>query len=428
MRPQGPTFWHLEARGGTLDGGGPGRSPIQSTAESFISAPLDSTIHRCEWHRVELCLPPLPPGSTLRVSTFTDDIPRPTKEILSLSDGLWHPELELVGPMQPPQETQTNPIQETLVQGSEGRYLWLRLRFTSGGHGLPSVRWARVHYPRQTWLEHLPAVYSSDHGGRAFLNRFLAICHTPWQELDDEISTLRSYFDPSAVPPGETMDYLASWLGQRFEGPWTWERKRRLLELLPSYLPRRGTSAALRRLLRVYLDVPDHRNPHGFPRLVESFRERRHLAASGGREGRLGGGRALWREEGLSRLRLGRGAKLDAGRLTSLGDPRFDAYTSHAHRFRIFIPTVWLRDPEETHRLKRAIEREKPAHTLAKICPVEPRLRVGVQATVGLDTLVGAVPRARLADPDHPPSEDRAPRRRLGYDSVLVHGRSGDLP
>jgi hypothetical protein len=70
--------------------------------------------------------------------------------------------------------------------------------------------------------------------------------------------------------------------------------------------------------------------------------------------------------------------------------------------------------------LRRAVESEKPAHTRYELCLVEPRLRVGVQCTVGVDTVVAAVPVARLGcdDPDLPKS--LAPRGRIGFDTVLA--------
>ena len=54
------------------------------------------------------------------------------------------------------------------------------------------------------------------------------------------------------------------------------------------------------------------------------------------------------------------------------------------------------------------MEREKPAHTQAILCPVFPRFRVGVQATVGVDSVVGGLSPLvlnRIAT--------------LGYDTVL---------
>jgi hypothetical protein len=72
--------------------------------------------------------------------------------------------------------------------------------------------------------------------------------------------------------------------------------------------------------------------------------------------------------------------------------------------------------------LRRALEAEKPAHVAYELCLVEARFRVGIQSTIGFDTILGDYPQARLACPNQddqelPPS--RAPRYRLGYDMVL---------
>lgn len=486
MRPQGPTFWHLDAIQGWRDGGDHGTltdgledfpcppqkdPPVRGlrlppiaigsaplvaqdelpgpashqTEGTWISEALDSSIQSCEWHRTELTLASLPPGSSVQVSTFTDQLPRPREEIRQLPDELWSEDFKVVGPMQPegPAGPPSPTLHEALIKSPNGRYLWQRLRLEGDGYGTPMVRSLRIHYPRQTWLEHLPAVFSSNRANRSFLNRFLAICHTEWQKLDHTTTHLRRYFDPAAVPAGAPMDYLASWLGQHFETTWTWEQKRRLLHMLPSYLPRRGTPAALCEILAIYLEVGNANafpsvlrggrangsepcKRLGFPRLVEGFRERRYVAGTGGREGRLNAHRALWSARNAARLHLGDGAQLDHGRLISDGDPRIDALNRHAHRFRVYVPAAWVPREELARQLRRAIEREKPAHTLGRLCLVEPRLRVGIQATVGLDTVIGAVPQARLADPTQPPPASRAPRQRLGYDTVLACGSHGD--
>jgi hypothetical protein len=71
--------------------------------------------------------------------------------------------------------------------------------------------------------------------------------------------------------------------------------------------------------------------------------------------------------------------------------------------------------------LRRALGDAKPAHTAYELFLVEPRFRVGLQSTVGLDTIIGDYPTARLGcldELDVPPS--RAPRGLLGIDTVLV--------
>ena len=67
--------------------------------------------------------------------------------------------------------------------------------------------------------------------------------------------------------------------------------------------------------------------------------------------------------------------------------------------------------------MRRLIEQAKPAHTQYGLVRVEPRLRVGMRSTLGLDTQVGAYPRTVLGR-----------CATLGYDTLLGCGdatRSG---
>ncbi len=448
---------------------------LYAAAGSWFSQPFDSDLYRCEWHRVELELGELPAGSVVRVRSFCDRSVDQVGEVSELPDHLWQTALELTGPMQPPPR-QEGPAarraddrqayvrtdaegaavwqprdaaqrwhvaggahlrrgedggwllaHDGLVQSRPGRYLWLRVDLVGDGYSSPRVCSLRLRYPRRTYLDDLPAVFASDEESRWFLNRFLAIFHSEWQDFEDRTATIARYFDPRAVPEGPWLDHLAAWLGQRLEDSWDGRQKRRLLEALPELLPKRGTAEGLRRYLSIYLEAMsgiEARHQMGYPRLVEAFRERRALGAPG-----LARGRALWGRGELDRLQLGVDAEVGRSRLVSIGDPRLDPFHRSAHRFRVFVPAAWVASAEDESLLRRAVESEKPAHTLYDLCLVEPRARVGIQATVGIDTVIGAVPRARLprrCDPAAPPCcrppASRAPHGRLGVDTVLAPG------
>jgi phage tail-like protein len=291
----------------------------------------------------------------------------------------------------------------------------------------------RVRYPRTSYLRYLPAVYAADEESRWFLERFLSIFQTEWDALEETVETSARFFDPKAVPAGDGLAYLAGWLALTLEGTWTAEQNRELLKAAPANQPRRGTSEGLREHLRVYLanmtglpgqDLAAH------PRIVESFRERDHLLLADPGVGALGRVAPLWSPSMVGRLRLGEFATEGEVRLVSTGDPEHDVFHRYAHRFRVFVPAAWVRTSDDEQLLRRALDREKPAHTAYDLCLVEPRLRVGVQATVGLDTVVGAYPTARLSSPAEdatPSSTARPPRHRIGYDTVLA-GRSGGGP
>jgi len=63
-----------------------------------------------------------------------------------------------------------------------------------------------------------------------------------------------------------------------------------------------------------------------------------------------------------------------------------------AHRFRVVVPPGQLVCDADRAALDRVVDRERPAHTAYHVCIVEPRLRVGVQARVGLDAVVARRP------------------------------------
>ena len=141
---------------------------------------------------------------------------------------------------------------------------------------------------------------------------------------------------------------------------------------------------------------------------------------------RLGSNKAMWSPSVVRRLQLGVYSQLGDVELVSAGDPDRDVFFQFANQFTVFVPSAWVRTGADERLLRRAIESEKPAHTSYELRLVEPRLRLGVQSTVGLDTIIGGRPSIRLdcgASQDLPAA--RAPRNRLGYDAVL--GGSIDL-
>jgi phage tail-like protein len=476
---------------------------LYSREGTWISKPLDSETYHCQWHRLGLDLESLPAGTQVIVSTFAHETQLTTDYIQRLPEESWDTQHAIIGQMQPPPgtSTQSKPdhLHEFLVQSREGRYLWLRLILKGDGHGTPIVRAIRAHYPRSSYLAYLPAVFAADDESRWFLERFLSVFQTEWDDLERRIEEISRYFDPNAVPAGDALQYLARWLALPLEGGWDEEQKRRLLTAASLIYRQRGTIDGLRDYLRVYLQnitglalAPEHssfkitdqslkdlksegvpdsvlrkleiiRNqeivgekkllgileavigdeqtakfksvilnlastePLEYPQIIEGFRERQRLMLSIDNLGDLGQGAPLWGPSQVGRLQLDVFAREGEVRLVSTGDPERDLLHEYAHRFRVFVPAAWVRTAEHERMVRRALDAEKPAHTCYDLCLVEPRFRVGLQSTVGLDTIIGAYPAARLACPhemDAPPS--RPPRHRLGYDTILAGESAAD--
>jgi phage tail-like protein len=395
----------------------PAGPKLYRTEGKWISKELDSKIPRCQWHRIELGLDDLPPGE---VSTYASDQFLNPGEIF---DNQWDASFAVTGQAQPPDRAKTSipqGQQESLIQSREGRYLWVRIKLIGDGYGSPSVSSIRAHFPRETNLAYLPAIYSADEESRRFLERFLSIFQTEWDKLEGQIEDIAAFFDPKAVPAGAFLDYLASWLALPMEGRWDDRQKRRLLEAAPNLYRQRGLVEGLRGYLRVYLQNINGLSEEeqlGFPQIIEGFRERRRFTLSDDQSAELGRGLPLWSRSVVGRLQLGVFSREGEARLVSTGDPERDQFHEFAHRFRVFIPAAWARNEDDVQMLRRAIELEKPAHTSYDLCLVEPKFRVGVQSTVGVDTVISARSPMSLADQGDEP--DGQPRQMLGINTIL---------
>lgn len=405
-----------------------GPRPYQR-AGRWTSRALDSRIHRCQWHRVELDLRALPPGTRVTVSTLSGDAERPPEEIEALPEHRWETRFTATGAFGRPSggpPAGTGSRREFLVQSRQGRYLWLRIDLASDGRTTPAVAGLRVHYPRVSYLDHLPAVYSADEESRWFLERFLAIAQTEWDDLERRVAETPGLFDPRAVPEGSALEYLAGWLDLDLPGAFDARQRRVLLQAAPWIRPRLGTRAGVEATLSAYVESLTGltaEEQRGYPAVVEGFRQRRRMLLALPGRAELGRGAPLWGASFVGRLQLGTFARAGEARLVSTGEPETDLFGEHAHRFQVFLPAAWVRTAGDERLLRHALETAKPAHTAYDLCLVEPRFRVGYQSTVGLDTVIGACPHARLAcrhESDLPPA--LPPRGRLGYDTVLGDG------
>ncbi len=408
--------------------------PLYQTEGTWFSKSLDSTIFRCQWHRVELELDTLPPGTQVEIFTYTSDAaaanPPPAQS------PLWSAGYTAVGQMQPPSsamptlpelapEPPAPPPDDFLVQSRQGQYLWLMIRLRSDGFGSPALRGLRVHFPRESYLQYLPAIYAADETSRWFLERYLSIFQTEWDDLERRISTLPALFDSEAVPAGPFLDALARRFGLPLERQWSDEQRRTLLLGMRDFYTKRGTAAGLRAYLQAYLQNMSGLTPAEqgcYPLLTEGWRERRRLELAPPDEQASNALLRLWSPSEVGRLHIGAYARVGQARLVDTGDPPRDIFHAFAHRFRVYVPSTWVRTADAERMLRRALEAEKPAHVAYELCLVEARFRVGIQSTIGFDTILGDYPQARLAcpkqdDEELPPS--RAPRHRLGYDMVL---------
>jgi phage tail-like protein len=401
----------------------PGDGPSYPESGSWLSKPLDSGIYNCPWHRIEMTLKCLPPGTQVEVRTFAfeqlDMAPvRPDDPRLVEA-------YTAVAPTQPrPEDRKKERVEEFLIKGGPGRFISVLVILRGDGFGSAVVEGLRLHYPRESYLEYLPPLYSGNEPMRQFLERFLSIFQTEWDEFDRKVEESDRFLDLNAVPEGDAMTYLASWLGLELEGSWKGEQNRQLLRAVPKIFPRRGTLSALQDYVRVYLaniaGLPVEQVAQtSFPAFVEGFRERQYFLLSQPDGSTLGRAKPLWSPGVVKRLQVGVFSREGDVELVSTGDPERDLIHHFAHRFRVYAPAAWVRTAEHETLLRRAIEAEMPGHVTYELCLVEAGVRVGIQSTVGLDTIVGDPPARHLSCKPEEAAASLPTQNRLGEGAAL---------
>jgi hypothetical protein len=120
---------------------------------------------------------------------------------------------------------------------------------------------------------------------------------------------------------------------------------------------------------------------------------------------------------------VGTSAILDQSHLITneeFGAPLFEDV---AHQFSVEVYSGELKCAETLTKVRTVIEREKPAHTTYHLCIIDPRMRVGFQARVGIDAVVAGPPTVIKLGEGMPLGGDAAlsgqPAGRLGAQSLV---------
>lgn len=328
----------------------------------FISAAFDSGVPGTVWHRV-LVDADLPEGTTLTVETATSD------DLMALdlmTGAVWSAPRQTNGSPIP----MTAAVPDQLIQSAPGRYLWVRVKMTSTGQATPCFRAVRILYPRRSYLDLLPRVYRRDPEGAWFLDRFLALFEAVFTGIENRYERFSKEINPDAAPLS-TINWLACLIDLSFDPSWSLQRRRDLVNRAMDLYAQRGTPQGIAEYIAIYTG--------NRPTIVEAFLQRPRDAAFLGRSGNI----------------LGCPMHLQA----DSGDrrPKEQIIRDHAHRFTVL---VYITDLCEAETVLPVVERivtvNKPAHTAHRLCPVYPDLRVGVQGTVGMDTVLGGRPAAGI--------------------------------
>jgi phage tail-like protein len=307
---------------------------------------------------------------------------------------------------------------EALILSPPGRFLWLSVTLSGDQQTTPRIRRLRIEYPRISLRRYLPRAFGPDPVSADFADRLLGVFDEGFRTVERKIDRIADYFDPRSAPatsptPGapDMLSWLASWVGVTFDRAWPVARRRRFLMSVAKLYPCRGTLPGLRAALNLFLGLDDlaaPRRPAACapcapepppwrppPLILEHWKIRRWLWLGAGR---LGDAAVLWGETIMGRSQLDASAQLGATRLDVTREAVLDPFNAEAYAFTVFVPGGLARTPQQQAAVRRMLDGERPAWTQAFLRFVQPRMRIGIQASIGFDSVVGCWPEGVLLD------------------------------
>jgi phage tail-like protein len=368
------------------------RAPLASayrTSGSVTLGPLDAG-KQSRWTRAEV-IAQVPELTTVDVAWYTDSTPNPTSVTWAAAPSL-----------------------DFLLDGD--RYLWLMATATTRDPASsPTLYQLGAQTAGDSYLDYLPYAYGHDpdRSGLSALTlsqadptqfepgdldylrllysrtppqgnetgRLLDLARSQLGGLEQAIDALPRSFDPATAPAG-LLSWLASWMAfdlpPRLLGGTHPDEVRRLLLGLAALYRRRATPRGLADFVEVYSGARPH--------VLEDFRER-PLWVLG--QTPLGFGTGM-PDRDVEGMLVGEAIVGETGPEdpAAIGSALFE---STAHRFTVVVPPTGGRAVDRSLVMK-VVQAEKPAHTGFHLCFVDPRMRVGIQARIGVDTLVAAGP------------------------------------
>lgn len=141
-------------------------------------------------------------------------------------------------------------ISDILLHDVSGRYLWFMMEAVVRSGRKFEIKKIKISFPRTSWISYLPEVYRSE-DKNLFLERYLAIFQTIYEELNLEIKRIPRLMDVESANKGFLIA-LSEWLGLGNSHMWQESRLRKLLKNYLKYYRIRGNKEAVKMFVRLY--------------------------------------------------------------------------------------------------------------------------------------------------------------------------------
>lgn len=310
----------------------------------YFSGDLDTTETETQWHKIRLEAD-IPEETQVRFSYFASD------ESEGLVDGdyvnytsyLTDPDIGVREKLSATRDLWSEPIlnpKDALVD-AKGRYLWFKIELIGSEQKSPYIRKLRVYYPRTSLIDYLPPIYQQDEEHSPFLERFLAMFSTFFDDMEDKIDHISAHFDPDAVT-GTYLEWLGRWLAITDHEAWGEKKLRELMKQAPELYKLRGTREGLINMLKIYTGTE--------PFLLEYFQFKQMQETS------------------------------------ELRQLFAQLYGDNPYCFCIMLGPEVVRTDAQRLTIEQIIEDQKPAYTEGKLIVLQPWMYADMHTYLGINT------------------------------------------
>jgi len=227
----------------------------ESGVGRFITRIFDSKDKEMQWHRLmirsENCV-----RGDFRVAVYSADSEdfRYNGSDMNIREVFDSTELSLDKKIEIFEQFKAKKISgaaDILLHDVKGRYLWVLIEVYSRS-GTPAViSEVKIFLPAAAWIDELPRIYRKSDSETHFLERYLAIFQTFYEEIDSRLETIAECFDPQCAEY-EFLEWIASWIEASNARLWSEEKLRVFLLRAVSLYRRRGTRGSLSEILELY--------------------------------------------------------------------------------------------------------------------------------------------------------------------------------
>lgn len=314
----------------------------------YYTRVFDSREKQTFWHRLTM------EGrfdgvSTVEVAVYAGESATLTVEGAAVSiDSLIHDsnisENQKESLMEPLKKAVFYDPRDVLLHRIQGRYLWLKITFSAQRGQSPSVSRIQIYFPKDTWLKYLPEVYEKDRDSASFLERYLNIFQTVYEDMTKRIEEVPTLFEPWTATRTPLL-WMAQWLSIENLNLWNEEQLRFLVANSVRLCQYRGTVRYLKEIVRLYTG----REPYVIERhQLEPYFDESPAAAD------------------LKRL-----------------------YSSSPYEFTVLLDVEVVETNNRAGILRQLVDMAKPANMECRIVPLKPYIFLGQYSYLGINSILG---------------------------------------